>query len=67
MTLFRVVYAIDVEADSPRKAALKVERLLRSHDAERFRPIFEVSAWREGNLPQPPMDGSEPVLVDLSD
>lgn len=67
MATYRVVYSVDVEASTPREAALGVERLLRSADPERFRPIFEIYPWRDGDPPYPPLDGSEPVVVDLDD
>lgn len=54
MTMFRVIYEIDIEADTAEDAALEVYQLM--IDPSSIPPVFDVIRWsigKDGQLEEP--------------
>lgn len=49
--MYRVIYEIDIEAESPRKAAQQVAAIFKDEDS--CPPIFDVIPWDGADYPHP--------------
>lgn len=67
MTTYRIVYEIDIEAESPEAAAAIACDIIQDPDG--LPPIFEITPWRiaADGFPEPPADTDASTTIDMTD
>jgi len=65
MTMYRVTYEIDVEAETPTEAAREAYDCM--IDSESAPPILDVILWVDNNTPEFTSDAKGVTSIDLSE